>query len=107
MHDQGIVHGAIQGVRGCALNDLLREADPPPKSNILIDKTGRGVLAGLGLLTIIPDKPIVTSSDPPDGTTRLVGSVWWTAPEVLKGEVSGKETDIYSFAMVMIEARHG
>ena len=31
----------------------------------------------------------------------------WTAPEILNGGVASREGDIFSFAMVMIEVRHG
>ena len=31
----------------------------------------------------------------------------WTAPEVLKGGWPTRETDVFSFAMLMVEVRHG
>ena len=102
MHDQGVVHGNLDGVRACAL--WLREADLASKSNILIDNDGRARLASFSIFTIIPDELFITSSDPPSGTTQWVGSVRLSAPEVLEGGVPNKKSDIFSFAMVMIEA---
>ena len=107
MHDQGMVHGNMKGVRDCALSYLLHETNLALKSNILIDNGGHAVLAGSGLFAIIPDELIVASSDPPGDTTRWVGSVCRSAPEVLQGRGPGMEADIYSLAMVMVEARHG
>ena len=87
-------------------NHLLRKADLASKSNILIDNNGHACLAGFNLLTIIPGEPTITSSVSPKGTPRLVGGTQWSAPEVLKGGAFSKKADIFSFAMVMIEARH-
>ena len=87
-------------------NHLLRKADPVPKSNILIDSNGHACLAGFNLLVTIPDESVTTSSGSPKGTSRCVGGTQWSAPEVLKGGALTKKTDIFSFAMVTIEARH-
>ena len=73
----------------------------------MIDDDGHARLAGFSLLTTIPDELVVTSSDSPDNTTRWAESVQWPAPEVLKGGAFSKGTDIFSFAMVMVEARQG
>ena len=59
------------------------------------------------LLTITPDEPVVDSSNSPKNTTRWAGSVQWSAPEVLNGEAFSKGTDIFSFAMVMVEVLRG
>ena len=98
-----ILTGCVLLPCGC----LLCKADLALKSNILIDNDGRARLAGLTLLTIIPDEPPIASSDSPSGTTQRVGSVQWSAPEVLEGGVPCIKSDIFSFAMVMIEARRG
>ena len=92
---------------GCVFvpyNSLPRTADLVRKSNVLIDNNGRACLAGFSPLMIIPDE-LITSSDSPSGATLWVGSMRWSAPEVLKGQAPSKKTDIYSFAMVMIEVR--
>ena len=105
MHDQGIVHGNLNGVGGRILW-LMPKTDLTPKSNILIDNNGCARLAGFNLLTIIPDERFTASSDKPSGITKWVGSVRWSAPEVLEGGVPSKQSDIFSFAMVTIEASH-
>ena len=86
---------------------LPRKADLAPKSNILINSNGRACLAGFSLLTLIPDELIATSLDSPNDTTQRVSGVQWSAPEVLKGGRPGKETDVFSLAMVMVEVRSG
>ena len=88
-------------------NYLPRKANLVYKSNILIDNSGHACIAGFNLLTIIPDELSITSSNPPKGTTQWVGSMRWSAPEVLRGGVPTEKTDVYSFAMIMIEVRHG
>jgi serine/threonine protein kinase len=44
-----------------------------------------------------------------ENNTALAGyTLQWTAPEILSGEsLSSQKGDIFSFAMVMIEVRHG
>ena len=84
---------------------LPYKTDLAPKSNILIDSNGHACLAGFNLLTIIPDELTIASSGSPKGTSRSVGGTQWPAPEVLKGGALSKKADIFSFAMVMIEAR--
>lgn len=81
-------------------------AELASKSNILIDDNGRACLAGLSLLTVIPDE-LTTSSNSNGDATQRIGGIQWSAPEVLKGGAPGKETDIFSFAMMMIEVCHG
>ena len=96
----------LAGYASTPYSCLLRKADLAPKSNILIDSDGHACLAGFNLLAAIPDELIITSSGSPKGTSRWVGGTRWSAPEVLKGGTLSKKTDIFSFAMVMIEARH-
>ena len=50
----------------------------------------------------------VTPSEDPGQTVSSphVGSKQWSAPEVLEDGEMSKKADIFSFAMVMIEARH-
>ena len=93
---------------GCAFapySHLLCMADLVPKSNILIDNNGHACLAGFNLLTIIPDELTIASSGSPKGTFRTASCTQWPAPEVLKGGALSKKADIFSFAMVMTEAR--
>ena len=82
---------------------LLCTADLAPKSNILIKNDGHACLAGFRLLTIIPDE---LTPEPSSDVVEQVDSEQWSAPEVLEGGRISKKTDIYSFAMVVIEVRH-
>ena len=94
---------------GCVLapyNSLLRKADLAHKSNILVDSNGHARLAGFSLLTLTPDKPGITFLDSTGDTVQQVGGVQWSAPEVLNGGAPSKEADVFSLAMVMVEARH-
>ena len=85
---------------------IPHKVDLSLKSNILINNDGCACLAGSSLLTTIPDELMAASSDPPSDTTQWIYNVQWAAPEVLKGRVSSKEADIFSFAMVVIEVYH-
>jgi len=68
-----------------------------------MDATNNARITGFGLTTV------TRNLDSARGTTGdLVYSARWTAPEILEGKViRSKEADIFSFAMVMIEVRHG
>ena len=81
---------------------FLRKADAIPKSNILINNDSRACL-GFSLLAPIRDE----LADPRSNATPSTNGVQWPAPEVLSGGAPSKETDIFSFSMVMIEVRHG
>ena len=83
---------------------LLRTADPVHKSNILIKNDSHACLAGFRLLAIILDELI------PDSHINAVEEVvseQWSAPEVLEGGETSKKTDVFSFAMFVIEVPHG
>jgi serine/threonine protein kinase len=68
----------------------------------IIDEAPQALIAdfGLAIVTRNPDS-IRTATRQPCNIAR------WTAPEVLNGANPTKESDIYSFAMVMIEVRSG
>ena len=67
-----------------------------------MDDSGNACIAGFGFAAVAAD----TSSEP--DTSSLRGfTPRWTAPEVLDEGPNSKEADIFSFAMVMIEVRHG
>ena len=84
----------------------LHKVDLVSKPNILINDDGRACLAGFSLLTAIPDE-LTAPSNSHSNATQRIGGVQWSAPEVLKGGAPGKEADIFSFAMMMIEVRRG
>lgn len=72
------------------------------QQNILMDASGNARLVDFGL-AVITENP---DSGPSD-TTQHGHTPRWAAPEVLDKGVSSKKADIFSFAMVMIEVRHG
>ena len=67
-----------------------------------MDRVGHARITDFGLAMVTQSLDSVRSASGDQGRT-----VRWTAPEILnkKGTYS-KEADIFSFAMVMIEARH-
>ena len=64
-----------------------------------MDDSGNARIVGFGTATVTQNLDSVQSSNYQRGTPR------WTAPEVLGGGPCGKEADVFSFAMVMIEVR--
>ena len=69
--------------------------------NILVDDAGRARITDFGLATVTQNLDSIRSAPSDQGHTAR-----WTAPEILKEEGQhGKEADVFSFAMVMIEVR--
>lgn len=83
LHSRNIIHGDLKG------------------PNILIDGGGRARIADFGLATVTRNLDSVRSPSDDHGHT-----VRWAAPEVLRGEPFTTATDVFSFAMIMIEVRH-
>lgn len=98
--------GTLKGYVLYSIRSIPHKVDQPLKSNILVKDDRRACLVGFSLLTTIPDKLVVGPSDPPSDTTQWMYSIQWAAPEILKGEISSKETDVFAFAMVIIEVHH-
>ena len=74
----------------------------PNKANILVENSGHVRIADFGLAKITKNpNPTRTPSDQNGSTMR------WAAPEVLSNGEYSEKADIFSFAMVMIEVRHG
>ena len=67
-----------------------------------MDDSGHARIADFGLATITKNLDSMPSASCPHGHTPQC-----TAPEVLLEGTCSKEGDIFSFAMVMIEVRHG
>ena len=72
----------------------------PGQRNVLVDDSGRARVADFGLSTVIRNVDSIPTASRQHGHT-----VRWSAPEILNDEGNSKETDIFSFAMVMIEVR--
>ena len=69
--------------------------------NVLVDHSGNALLADFGLATVTQNLDSVQSATHRGGHTPR-----WAAPEVLTEGTFSKEADIFSFAMIMIEACH-
>jgi len=101
LHSCNIIHGDLKGVRN-RYKSRFTTALTLGQPNILIDDSDHARIAdfGLSMLTQNPDSM--------ESATILQGfTPRWTAPEVLREGEYSKEADIFSFAMVMIEVRHG
>ena len=100
LHSRNIVHGDLRGVR----NSPKRCSTTLPvtvQSNVLVDGAGRARITDFSQATVVqnPDSMRVVPGD--QGNTTQ-----WTAPEILNetGTYS-KASDVFSFAMIMIEVR--
>ena len=97
-----MVHGDLKGVcerRKPRFTTVLTPGQP----NILVDDCGNAHITDFGFTTVTQNPDSMGTASCHHGKTPR-----WTAPEVLKGgPYDGKEADIFSFAMVMIEVRHG
>jgi eukaryotic-like serine/threonine-protein kinase len=80
----------------------LSTALTPVKRNILVDGCGRVRIADFGLAAITQNLDSVGNTTAARGHTPR-----WTAPEILNGGKHSQKGDIFSFAMVMVEVRHG
>lgn len=98
LHSSGVIHGDLKGVRvitDSGTPDLRRQ----PQSNILVDSSGNARITDFGLSTIARDpSSFVSTFENQSQTLR------WTAPEILESDQAAtKESDVFSFGMVMIE----
>jgi serine/threonine protein kinase len=67
-----------------------------------MDDSGGIRIADFGFSTVTQNLESVENSVDAPGYT-----LHWTAPETLNGKMPSQNGDIFSFAMVMIEVRHG
>ena len=101
LHSYSVVHGDLQGVRGC-LKFHFATVLTLEQSNIIVDVAGHharitdfGLAVATQNLDPIQDSPAEHEHGPR-----------WTAPEILdRRKTYNKEGDVFSFAMVMIEVR--
>ncbi|KAF9644879.1 kinase-like protein [Thelephora ganbajun] len=84
LHSYNLIHGDLKG------------------ENILVDDSGHARITDFGLAMVTQNLDSVLSTSSRHGNTPR-----WSAPEVLREGKFSKEADIFSFAMVMIEAFTG
>ena len=72
----------------------------PCQHNILVDNSGHARIADFGLAMVARGPESLWSGSGPNGHTPR-----WSAPEVLREATYSKESDIFAFAMVMVEVR--
>ena len=108
MHDLGIIHGSIRGVRSRLPGRYSARRSPDSQTSILIDNNGRACLAGFGPLTLASDQSAITPSRTDGGTIR------WMSPELIDPGTFGlketrptKESDCYALGMVIYEVLSG
>jgi hypothetical protein len=108
MHEQGIIHGSLMGVCVHTLVTVPHPRLPNPKSNILINNSGRACLTGFSHLTIASEESTITS---PACECHDFPWVQWMSPELIppEGLTSWKPlstsmaSDCYALGMVIYE----
>jgi len=101
LHSCNVIHGDLKGVRGC-FNSSFATALTCVQPNILVDAAGHARITDFCLATVTTGiGSELNTLCQHDHTTR------WTAPEVLNEGPDSKKADVFSFAMVMVEVRHG
>ena len=101
LHSCNVIHGDLKGVRTRYMSRFATVLTPG-QPNILIDNSGHAHIADFGLAMLAHNLDSTQSATTQQGYTPR-----WAAPEVLSKGSYSKEADIFSFAMVMIEVRHG
>ena len=100
LHSCNVIHGDLKGVRGCS-EFCFTAVLTPSQPNILVDNSGHGRIADFGLATVTRNMDSFQSASCPNAHTER-----WAVPEVLNEGPHSQQADIFSFAMVMIEACH-
>jgi len=100
LHSCNVIHGDLKGVRNRS-KSRFATALTLGQPNIFMDDSGHARIGDFGLAMLTHNPDSVQSATLQQGYTPR-----WAAPEVLSKGTYGKEADIFSFAMVMIEVRH-
>ena len=74
-------------------------------ANVLLTLTGEAKLSDFGLARIVKDagSRSVAGVGARSGTSSVVGSPYWMAPEVIRGEGSSTNSDVWSLGATVFE----
>lgn len=98
LHKEQLVHGDLRGVSPRHHRPHLNLiVEHNVQANILIDEDLHVRLADFGVAVL------ADASSSSGISTRSGGAARWCPPEVLKGEPSSFESDIYAFGCVCVE----
>lgn len=102
LHESGIVHGDLKGVRPMNASGLSLANRLIEQSNILVDEKGIVRLADFGLMTILIEHSSIPLSA---SAVSSAGTVRWMSPELLFGRNSPptRQSDCYALGMVVYE----
>ena len=96
LHFYDVIHGDLKGVRPSSSSSSAASLVGTLQPNILVDASGRARITDFGSAQ---SREIFYQT-----TMSYSHTARWTAPEILDGDGEAcKQTDIFSFAMVMIE----
>ena len=101
LHSRNVVHGDLKGVRD-RFEPHFAVILTRVQSNILLDADSHARITDFGLTKVTQNLDSIRSASNDQGHMGR-----WTAPEILnEEETHSKEGDVFSFAMVMVEARY-
>ena len=99
-----MIHGDLKGVRDCSRSRFTTMLTSR-QMNILVDVVDdvpHARIADFGIAVVTKNLNSTRVA-----TRQDIHSPTWSAPEILNGENPSKESDVYSFAMVMVEVWYG
>eukprot|EP00026_Physarum_polycephalum_P001822 Phypoly_transcript_01825.p1 GENE.Phypoly_transcript_01825~~Phypoly_transcript_01825.p1 ORF type:complete len:934 (+),score=138.65 Phypoly_transcript_01825:235-3036(+) len=96
------LHLALQAAQGI---NFLHQSQPPivhrdlKSHNILLDDKWNARISDFGITKLKDDKASKTHD-------KSIGTIYWSAPEVLDGREATEKSDVYSFGIVLWEIFH-
>ena len=72
-------------------------------ANVLLTQTGEAKVADFGLAKIYQDAGSLSIAGFQSGVSSVVGSPYWMAPEVIRGQGSSTKSDVWSLGVTVVE----